>query len=216
MNTTDPFVITVSRELGSGGRSIGQKLAARLGVRFSDKTLIQSLVKQTGLSVAEIERIKGRKKNWLSDFIDRVAPVPNSGAFLGWSRPMEDIGNGGVTQDDVYRAEREILQGIAAEGSCVIAGRSGFFVLAGHPNKLDIFIRADREKRVARVMEKQQLSREDANAVIDAVDRARDNYVEKYSGKSRYDLRNYDLVLNVDTLDEDGAVDVIMNFIKNN
>ena len=82
MNTQEPFVITISRELGSGGRTLGKKLAAQLGVRFSDKDLIESLREKYGLSTYEIEKVKGKKRNWLSDMLDIVAPLPNNGALI--------------------------------------------------------------------------------------------------------------------------------------
>ena len=214
MNINEPFVITVSRELGSGGRTIGRKLAAELGVRYSDKELVNQLMDQFKLSANGIEQLKGKKKNWVSGFIQVVAPVPKV-------RMLADTDNEAVREfrpdlvtDDVFKAETEILQGIASEGSCVIAGRSGYFVLKDHPNKLDVFITASMEHRIERVMRKQQLSREEAIAAIERVDEARDNYVKRYTGKSRYDARNYDLVLKMDDLSEEDAVKLILKFIK--
>ena len=65
-------------------------------------------------------------------------------------------------------------------------------------------------------MRKQQLSREEAMAAIERVDKARDNYVQRYTGKSRYDARNYDLVINMDGISEDEAVEVILAYIRAN
>ena len=89
MNTESPFVITISRELGSGGRSIGEKLAGKLGVRYCDKLLIRSLVSQFNLTTYEIEKTKAKKKNWLADFIEKVAPVPRADMILG-PRPGQE------------------------------------------------------------------------------------------------------------------------------
>ena len=69
MDTNEKFVITLSREIGSGGRTIGKKLAEKLGVPFCDKAVIRGLVDHFDLSAYNIEKIKGEKKNWLSDFI---------------------------------------------------------------------------------------------------------------------------------------------------
>ena len=215
MDTKQPFVITISRELGSGGRTIGRKLAAQLNVRYSDKNLIQDLREKFKLSTYEIEKIKGTKKNWLMEMLDMVAPVPNSGAFIGFEvNKGSDWKLANVKADDIFEAEAEILKEIAAEGSCVIAGRSGFFVLKDHPNKLDIFIQAPLEKRVERVMKKQSLSEEEARTVIESVDKGRETYVQRYAGTSRYDTRNYDLVLNVGDMSDDDAVACILKYIK--
>ncbi|MCR4860108.1 MAG: cytidylate kinase-like family protein [Bacteroidales bacterium] len=214
MDTKQNFVITVSRELGSGGRSIGRKLAERLGVRYCDKVLMQQLVEKFNLTTFEIEKIKAKKQNWFADFIEKVAPIPRADLVTG---PRPGLDNTPLsretTTEDIFKAESEILHAIAEEGSCVIAGRSGFFVLRDRPNKLDIFIRASKPRRIQRVMLKQGLSQEEAATVIDSVDQARDNYVSRFAGTSRYDARNYDLVLNVDKLSEDEAVDMILDYI---
>lgn len=209
----EPFVITISREVGSGGRTIGRKLAEKLGVRFSDKELVDALQKKLNLTVDSIEELKGKKKRWLDDFIQMVAPVPMSGMLVDGDSDYISEYNLSLSVNDVFEAEREILNGIADEGSCVIAGRSGFFVLKGRPNKVDILITASRDKRIARIMEKQNLSRQKAEEVIDSVDKARDNYVKRYTGQSRYDARNYHIVLNMDYITEDQAVAMILAYL---
>ncbi|MBO5596778.1 MAG: cytidylate kinase-like family protein [Bacteroidales bacterium] len=215
MDTKKPFVITISRELGSGGRTIGRKLAAQLNVRYSDKNLIQDLRERFNLSTYEIEKIKGTKKNWLTEMLDMVAPVPNSGAYIGFEASKAGDWNlNKVKSDDIFQAEAEVLKGIAAEGSCVIAGRSGFFVLKEHPNKLDIFIQAPLEKRVKRVMDKQGLTESEARTIIESVDKSRETYVQRYAGTSRYDTRNYDLVMNVGDMSDEDAVACILKYIK--
>ena len=209
----DPFVITISRTVGSGGRTIGRKLAERLGVRFSDKELIDALQNKFNLTAESIEELKGKKKRWLDDFIQMVAPVPMSGLLVSGESDYVSEYNSTLSVNDVFEAEKEILNGIADEGSCVIAGRLGFFVLKDRPNKVDILITASRDKRIARIMEKQNLSRQKAEEVIDSVDKARDNYVMRYTGQSRYDARNYHIVLNMDYITEDKAVDLILSYL---
>ena len=208
-----PFVITISREVGSGGRTIGRKLAEKLGVRFSDKELINSLQAKLNLSPKSIEELKGKKKRWMDDFIQMVAPVPMSGLLVNGDSDYISEYNSSLNVNDVFEAEKEILNGIADEGSCVIAGRSGFFVLKDRPNKVDVLITASRENRIARIMSKQGLSRDKAQEVIEKVDNARDNYVLRYTGQSRYDARNYHIVLNMDYLTEDKAVDIIISYL---
>ena len=209
----EPFVITISREVGSGGRTIGRKLAEKLGVRFSDKELIDTLQAKFNLSPNSIEELKGKKKRWLDDFIQMVAPVPMSGLLVDGDSDYIAEYNSTLSVNDVFEAEKEILNGIADEGSCVIAGRSGFFVLKERPNKVDILITASRENRIDRIMRKQGLSREKAQEVIETVDKTRDNYVLRYTGQSRYDARNYHMVLNMDYLTEDKAVEIIMSYL---
>ena len=209
MNTNDKFVITISREVGSGGRTVGKKLAKKLGVRYCDKQLIRELVNMFGLNEGEIERIKGKKQNWLEDLFSRISPEFGSEMFI--PRGLEEPPV--VTSNEIFAFEKQIILSLAEESSCVIAGRSGFFILKDHPNKLNVFIHASRPKRIERVMRRQDLSEEKAEEVIDYVDKARENYIQKFTSTSRYDLRNYDLVLNMDYMTEDEAVDCILKAI---
>jgi len=214
MNTQKDFVITVSRELGSGGRTIGRILAQKLNVRYSDKELIHSLQQKFSLTTSGIENLKGQKKNWFNDFIQLVAPAPDASMFVEAGSLYIKEFRADLTTDDIHEAEIEIIKAIADEGSCVIAGRSAFFVLKDHPNKLDVFITASMEHRIERVMRKQNLTREQAVEVIERIDKMRDNYIKRYTGKSRYDVRNYTLTLNVDELSEEDAADLILDYIK--
>ncbi|MBR1894878.1 MAG: cytidylate kinase family protein, partial [Bacteroidales bacterium] len=122
MNLKEPFVITISREIGSGGHTVGQMLAEKLDTRFCDKDLIRSLEKKFNLSMSAIEKLKGEKKNWLTDIINFLKPVPSAKA-LGVDPKFTQEFLLDVTSDDIYKAETEILQEIANEGSCIIAGR---------------------------------------------------------------------------------------------
>lgn len=212
MNKNEKFVITINRELGSGGRTVGEKLAERLGVSFYDKALIKALEEKYHLTVEEIEKLKGQKNNWWSDF-KRVVSV--GGALHQSSYYQVPVGSKSelLTTADLFHAETEILEGIAVNESCVIAGRCGFFVFRNHPNHLSILILAPLEYRIQRVMRKKGLSHEDAEKIIRQVDRMRENYVTKYTNSSRYDARNYNLVISSDERTEDEIADLIVRYI---
>ena len=206
------FIITVGREMGSGGHTIAEKLAERLGVRFCDKQVMQQLMKQFDLSVNEIEHIKSRKQSWLRDFFDAIAPVARKEVFVQ-SAPIATA-EYAVTASDIASAEAQILQELASEESCVVAGRAGFSILKDFPNRLDVFIRSSWDNRVERVCAKQGVSPEEAETVLRNVDESRENYVRRICGRSRYDARNYDIILNVDSLTEDEAADIILDYAK--
>ena len=212
MKLDEKYVITINRELGSGGRTIGKKLAERLGVPFYDKVLIQGLQEKYKLTTEEIERLKGQKHNWWADFKRSLKIMPSFAApqLVSSHSAMPDF----LITDDIFKSETEILKGIAADESCVIAGRSGLYVLRDHPNHLSILIQASLEHRISRLVEKRGISQEEALKIIKKVDKARENYVKKYTGTSRYDTRNYDIVLNVDKHTEDEIVDLILQYIK--
>jgi cytidylate kinase len=213
MNKNEKFVITINRELGSGGRTVGEKLAAKLGVPFYDKAVIKSLEEKYHLTVEEIETLKGRKQNWWADF-KRVVGI---GEGIVNRSKYYQVAMGEepelLTTDEVFKAEKEIVNGIADEESSVIAGRTAFFILRNIPNRLSILIQAPMAQRIERVMRKQGLSREDAEKAIKKVDKMRENYVNKYTGTSRYDTRNYDLVISMEGKTEDEAVDLILKYI---
>ena len=212
MNTKEPFVITISREVGSGGHTVGSTLAKKLGVRYCDKMLIESLEKQFGMSAREIEKMKGEKKSPLKDFLMKYAILPSLNELEVESKDIQEY-RIDATSEDIFKAEVEILQGLAEMGSCVIAGRSGFFVLKDHPNKLDVFITASMPHRIGRIMKKQGLSEEEAVALIGRIDQARETYTQRYAGVSRFDARNYDLVLNADNHTEEQLADLILKYI---
>ena len=211
MKLNEKFVITINRELGSGGRTIGEKLAQRLGVAFYDKALIQGLQEKYDLTIDEIERLKGQKHNWWADFKRSLKITPNDVApqIISAKDSIPDF----LITDDIFQSETEILKGIAEEESCVIAGRLGFFVFKNHPNHFNILIQASMPYRLERVMRKQGLSEADAKKVIEKVDKMREEYVKKFSGTSRYDTRNYNLVISMDGKTEEEVVDIILKTI---
>ena len=204
MNKNEKFVVTINREMGTGGRSVGRKLAEKLNVKYYDKAVIEGLTKKFGTSVENIERMKAQKASWWNN-IDQFFKDNQYSDIVDQNNLM--------TNDNVIKAEREILLDLAKEGSCVVAGRSGFLIFKDNPNHLGIFIQASMESRIERVMRRQNLSRKEAIAVIEQVDEGRENYIKKNAKTTRYDTRNYDLVIRMDGLTEDDAVDIIMNYI---
>ena len=119
-----------------------------------------------------------------------------------------------LTTDEMFKTETLILQDLAAEESCVVAGRSGFHVFRDHPNHLSLLIQASMPFRVERIMRKQNMTEEEARKTIERVDKMRENYVKKYTGTSRYDTRNYQLVISADGKTEEQMADLIMQYIE--
>ena len=211
MNKNEKFVITINRELGSGGRTVGRKLAEKLGVEYYDKAVIKGLQEKFNLTIDEIEKLKGHKYGWWADFKRQLTgSVVSSNMYIPRVANETDM----LDTDKVFQAETEILKGIADHESCVVAGRSGFFVFRDHPNHLSILIQASLPTRVARLVRKQGISEDEARKTIEKVDEMRENYVKQYTKTSRYDTRNDQLVISMDGLTEDDAVNIIMNYIK--
>lgn len=204
MNTNSKFIITINRELGSGGRTVGRKLAEKLGVEYFDKAVINALQERYNLSVEQIEHLKGQETGWWEEFKRKMT----------FSESEYELNQTNIETEDVFRAETRILKALAKDQSCVIAGRTAFYMFREHPNHLSILIQASMLNRMERVAREQNMTKEQARLVIDKVDKMRENYVKEFTGTSRYDARNYHLVINMDDISEDAAVELILTYIR--
>ena len=203
MNINNKFVITINRELGSGGRTVGRKLAEKLNVEYFDKAVIKALQERYNLSVEQIENIKGQETGWWAEFKRKMT----------FSESEYELNRTDIETIDVFRAETRVLEELAQNNSCVIAGRTACYIFREHPNHLSIFIQSSMPCRMARVAREQNMSKEEARLTIEKVDKMRENYVQEFTGTSRYDTRNYDLVINMDEISEDSAVSLILAYI---
>ena len=190
MNKNEKFVITINREVGSGGRTVGSILAEKLGVKYCDKAVIEGLTQKFGLSPERIEEIKAQKKSWWNEINSYYQTLVSSA-----SKPMD--AEVVIDSEKMFETEKHILQELAVQESCVIAGRSGFMVFRQWPNHLNIFIQASK-----------------AREIIEKVDTTREAYIKKYEDTTRYDTRNYDLVISMDDLSEEDAAELIIDYIN--
>ena len=118
-----------------------------------------------------------------------------------------------LDNETMFETEKHILQDLAAHESCVVAGRTGFMVFRDWPNHLNVFIQASMEHRVQRVMRRQNVDEQEARDIIAKMDATREAYIKKYEDTSRYDTRNYQLVISMDGLSEDDAAEIILAYI---
>jgi cytidylate kinase len=206
MNKNEKFVITINREVGSGGRTVGRKVAEKLGVKYCDKAVIDGLTQKFGLTQERIEEIKAQKKSWWNDINNYYHTLVNSASL-----PMEAEVK--LDNETMFETEKRILQDLASHESCVVAGRTGFMVFRDWPNHLNVFIQASMEHRVQRVMRRQNVDEQEARDIIAKMDATREAYIKKYEDTSRYDTRNYQLVISMDGLSEDDAAEIILAYI---
>jgi cytidylate kinase len=210
MNKNEKFVITINRELGSGGRTVGRILAEKLGVPYYDKAIQKPLEEKFNMTSEQIERLKGNNRSWWQE-IKRVLILGEDAAnsLDYYDEERKEL----LTSEAVLKAEKEILYSIAIEESCVIAGRSAFFALNGYPNHLSVLIQASLNYRVKRLMDKRSISEKEAKKIIKEVDETREEYLKNNAHTSRYDTRNYDLVITMDGKTEEEAANVILAYI---
>ena len=189
------------------------QLAEKLGVSFYDKAVIMGLEEKYHLTVDEIEKMRNKKHHWWSDF--KLVTGIGEG-LVSSSRLISETGKEPevLTTETMFKAESEILEDIANVESCVIAGRSGFYVFRNHPNHLRVMIQASLPFRIKRLVRKKGITEEEARKIIEKVDKMRENYVKKFTGTTRYDTRNYDIVISADGKTEDQIVDQILLYIE--
>ena len=207
MKRNEKFVITINREVGSGGRTVGRILAEKLGVKYCDNAVIEGLTKKFGLSPERIEEIKAQKKSWWNDINNYYQTLVNS-----TSLPMDaEVRLDNAT---MFETEKRILQELATQSSCVVAGRTGFMVFREWPNHLNVFIQASMEHRIKRIMNRKNVTMEQARDIIAKVDATREAYIKKYEDTTRYDTRNYQLVISMDDLTENDAAEIIIDYVN--
>ena len=183
-------IITINRECGSGGRDIARRMGEILGLKVYDKAILEAICEKYKLDKEEILRIKSKKLNlWddLCQFYRQFDTMDDS--YLNEHKK--------ITSRELYYAESQIMRNLAEQESCIIVGRAGFHILKDNPDAIHIFLIADRDVRIRKVAEREGLDEKAADNFIDDVDSARESFTKNFAGVSRYDARNYDIVINV-------------------
>ena len=208
MEDNKNYVITVSREFGSGGRAIALKIGEMLDIPVYDRHFLEKIQEEYNLDKKAIDRIKGTRSNgWLQFAKSYRQQESDSNAA------MREI-HSRVTSQELYKAEEELLTSAAAEGPCVVLGRSSYHIFRNHPKAFKVMIVANREARLQRIISKYDFSTKDAEKAMEDVDKARDNYASTFSKTDRHDMRNFDMMLNVTGIPTDTAARLIAEAAK--
>lgn len=199
-------VITIGREFGSGGHEIARKVAEKLGIKMYDKELISLIAKDSGISEQILHEIDETATN---SFLYALS----AGAFIGTSLINHGVDSLPIT-DKAFITCAQIIKDIAEKESCVIVGRCAESVLKDNENLLSVFISADLDKRIDRICEHENISREAAADMIKRADKKRANYHNYYSDTRWGSRLAYDLCIN-SKIGVDAAVDIILTAVKN-
>lgn len=186
---TLPFVITISREYGSGGHRIGELLAQRLGIRFCDRELISLAAQKSGLS----ERL-----------------VSESEQTVDGGLMYDDS-----VQTAVFRAQSQIIHDIACKESCVFVGRLANFVLKDRANCLHLFIYADEAARIQRIVSEYGVESNRAKTLLNRTDRERREHCLHYTGQEWGCRHHYHLMLDSSVGDDEKIVETICTVLGN-
>jgi len=202
MNET--FVINIGRQLGSGGRQIGEKLADGFGIGFYDKELIQLASKESGLGKEFFERA------------DEKSSFSFIGGLLGLRTNIsnEVYTNNYLTNETFFKIQSDVIRELAGKESCVFVGRCADYILRDNPRCINVFITADTEDRIKRVAQTYQLSLDKAQELIVKTDKKRSEYYNFYSNKIWGEAKSYHLCINSSVLGMDQTVAFITQFIK--
>lgn len=195
-------IITISREFGSGGRTIGKMVAQRLGFRFFDKDLVREVAAQTGISeeVVEEEGQYVGKKNWLSYLM----------SFSGGPK----VRNGMRVSDFVWVMQSKVIRELAQKEPCVIVGRGSDYVLRDRKDCLRVFIHASlefREERVVQIYGEREISAEER--ILDK-DRRRKLFYKKYTGRDWGLAGNYHMTLDSGELGLETCAGIIAGLVE--
>jgi len=207
MEQTKSFVITISRQLGSGGATIGKQLAKSLDIFFADREIIAKAAKQLSTLEENLESREEKKLSFWHSFMNST-PQPR-GVYMAPIPPIIEF-----TDNELFDVESEIIKQIAGEGPAVIIGRCGFEILRNHPNHVSIFMHANNEFRNDRIQKLYSLTEESAGKMIAKSDKERAAYCKSFTGKEWADARNYDLSVDTGKLGIDRTVEFILNYLK--
>ncbi len=198
------FVITIGRQLGSGGKEIAEMLARELNIKLYDKTLLQEASRESGIDATVFEMADERESG--SIFGSLFSIHGSISEFM----PGESY----LDSNKLFEIQSETIRNIAENESCIIVGRCAEYVLRDHPSKISIFVTADYPDRVARIMHNRALEQEAAADFIEKGDKKRRSYHDYYATTNWGEARCYDICVNSSRLGLDGTVAFLKQFIK--
>lgn len=198
------FIVTISREFGSGGRLVGRQLAEKLGVPFYDRELIELAAKKSGLAPEFIARSDERASSVLA--LGLAASASSEGGyFMQYDAP---------TGDRAFFAQSAVISELAEKDSCIIVGRCAGYILRENPDCVRVMIHAPLDSRIERAKTVYGLPAKGLADKIYKADKGRANYHKHYTGDSWLDVRSYDLSINTEVMGIEGAVDAIAMLLE--
>ena len=197
-------IYTIGREFGSGGREVGEKLAAKLDIKLYDKELLQQAAKDSGFCEEIFENHDEKPTN---SFLYSL--VMDTYSVSGYSAaPFLDM----PLNHKVFLAQFETIKKIAEKESCVIVGRCADYALSDNPDCINIFIHADLDVRIKNVSRNLNITENKARDIINKTDKQRASYYNYYTSKKWGDSKSYNLSLDAGKLGTDNCVEMILKF----
>ena len=202
----DNYVVTIARGFGSGGKQIGSQLAKELGIHCYENRILTLASELSGVDETRFmgvdERLKGKSMmNKLRELPKAFAPKPEKSKF--------------VSDDRLFEYQREIILKLAKEESCVIIGKCADYILKDFDNVFSVYIEAPRAFCLKRIMDRMDITAEEATLAITSTDKYRSDYYKYYTGGNYWtNPVNYDITLNSDRLGIENCVELIKQGLK--
>lgn len=202
---TEGLIITVSREAYCGGDELAKTLAEKLGFKFYDREIISLASEKSGIHEDHFDSMEKKPTNSILYSVV-MGMYSSRGAYV----KLDDV----LTDDRIYKIQADIIRDMAKEGNCVFVGRCSDYILRERKNCINIFLHANTEDRVKRVIAEQNVSEAEAKKIISRADKKRRSYYNYYTNREWGNISNYQMTLNLSSLSEQNAVDIIMNYVN--
>lgn len=199
---TTPKIVTIGRQFGAGGRTIGKELAERLGVSFYDKELIVEAAQASGLSRQLLNNLD---EQHIGSLFYSVVMNAQSRNLFGGGKTLEML---------AYEAQIASVKNVAEKGSCVIVGRAADCILRDSYDIVSIFVTAALPERLARVARRDALSEAEAAKKIERLDKARASFYNGFSDRKWGEAGSYDLCINAGKVGDSAAVELILQYLR--
>ena len=196
-------IITISREFGSGGRTIGHLVAEKLGIPFYDKELVEHIALESGFAPHYIEEH------------GEHAPGSSIFAYAFAHQSVPGVMNGLSTADFLWNAQCSVILQLAEKGPCVIVGRNADYILKDREDTLHAFIHASKEFRADRIVRLYGESEKSPEARLNEKDKRRRVNYHHYTGRTWGMSQNYDISLNSSVLGVEACADILVELVRN-
>ena len=202
----DKFVINIGRQLGSGGKAVGEAIARRLGIGVYDKQLINLAAAQSGLCPEVFERVDEKESRNLFSTLVAYLRSP----FVG----SEYAGSNVLSNDALFKIQSDVIRDIASRESCIFVGRCADYILRDHPRAVNVFVTGAPEDRVRRLCEQENVTPEEAEAQMERTDARRASYYDYFSSGKWGEAATYHLCIDSSVLGIEGTADFIREFAE--
>ena len=197
------IIITIGRQLGSGGRVIARKLAQEFDCQFYDREILNRAAKESGFSEKIFEQNDEHKGFLKSLFHMRVPHVSDVNFYKS-----------NISQEGLFQFQSDAIRKAAQKSNCVFVGRCADYILRDMPNVVNIFVTADIAWRAEQVIKRHQCTKEEALKIIHHAESSRASYYNYYTGKRWGDAASYDLCVDASILGIDATEQYIADFIR--